>query len=290
MIKVLKTPLGKIKIYEFGSNGETILITSGIHGDEHNSIATVRNLIKLLKKTRQEKFKGKIMIIPIANPNAFKYKKRKSLIDETDLNRVFPGDPEGTATQRHAALIWEIAQEADYILDIHTCGYCLPYTLTLHLEYKGAKGFAEKLPIENVVESSGLGGQLFIEALKIGKKAAIIELPQDAFKINTKLTETLSRELIQALKNLEIIEGEKKRYKHTYLDKIKIQHADKTGLFKPKKKLGDRVEKEEVIGKINGKPVKSKHEGKIISLQPTKYVHTGEKIAGITKPLNPASQ
>lgn len=282
-IGVLKTPLGKTKLYWFGSMGETVLITAGIHGNEHNSILVARNLIRLLKKLDEKLFDGRVIILPIANPNAFRYKSRQSIIDGLDLNRVFPGDSERSATYRHASAIWGIAQTVDYIIDLHTCGYCEPYILTLHKDYDYAREFAEKLPIRNVVESSGLGGQLFIEALKNGIKSAIIELPQEDMKVDLEFTRRIAEELLQSLINIGILNGESKKFEHEYYDTIVRIHADNSGLYKPSKKIGDIAEKGDILGRIAGIPIKIKYPGKIVILKPTMFVTQGEFISGIAQ-------
>jgi len=285
-INTLRTPLGKVKIYKFGGGAKEILIVSGMHGNEHNSIATVRRLIGHLRGLRDDFSEGKITIIPIANPNAFKYKQRVSVVDGLDLNRVFPGDSERFATHRHAAKLWEIAQTMDYIVDIHTCSYCEPYILTLYKDYLSVKELIENLPPENIVESSGLSGQLFIEALKVGIKATIIELPQDGLKLNSRLIARMSKDLLQSLINMGIIRGKKKKFYHRYFNPLVKQHADSSGLFVPRAKLGSFVNKGDIIGRIGRTVIRAKIGGKIISITPKMFVITGEMLSSIAEPYN----
>lgn len=289
-IGYIRTPLGRSKIFRFGSGPREILIISGIHGNEHNSIATTRRLVVYLSKTHKNMFEGRITIIPVANPNAFKYKQRTSIIDGHDLNRVFPGDAERSATYRHAAAIWEIAQSVDYIVDLHTCGYCQPYILTLYKEYPEVKKFVEDLPPENMVESIGLQGQLFVEALKIGIKAAIIELPQDGLKLNDEIISSMSRKLLQSLINIEFLIGEKTKYNHKYFGTLVRHHADSSGIFTPKAKLGGYVGKGELLGRIGKILIKAKSGGKIISIIPKMFIIAGELVASIAPPVYPKEE
>ena len=48
---------------------------------------------------------GRIIVVPMANFPAAKAGLRTSPIDELNLNRVFPGDPDGTPTQALAHYI-----------------------------------------------------------------------------------------------------------------------------------------------------------------------------------------
>ena len=99
--------------------GPTILITAGIHGDEVNGIEIVRQIIaKGINKPR----KGTVICIPVINIFGFLYKQRE-FPDGRDLNRVFPGNKNGSLASRVAyKLIHEIVPQVDLILDYHTGG------------------------------------------------------------------------------------------------------------------------------------------------------------------------
>lgn len=98
--------------------GETLLITAGIHGGEYPCIEAAT---QLAKKINPADVKGQIIIINCVNMAGF-YDRVSyiSPLDGKNLNRLFPGDESGTAGDRLAYFITENYQKrADYYLDLH---------------------------------------------------------------------------------------------------------------------------------------------------------------------------
>ncbi|MCS7365220.1 MAG: succinylglutamate desuccinylase/aspartoacylase family protein [archaeon GB-1867-035] len=273
----------KLKVYTIGDGKPTILITGGIHGDETTGVYAAFKLKEYLLNTS---LKGTVKIIPISNPIAFRCRVRASPIDNTDLNRVFPGNPNGSHTSKIAAKIWEIAQTADYILDLHCCGQtCHPYILAIHKEYQHIKNYILKIPLPYAVESSGLRGQLFIEASHLGKPAAIIEVTGGRGIYNPEIGEMLFEAVKGLLTNLNLIEGEKIDRKPKLYDKLNPVTINLEGFFKPKLKPGTEVKAETIIGEINGQEIKAGIDGLLIRISPPTYVFKGESIASIAAKL-----
>lgn len=103
--------------------GPTIGLSGGLHGDEPDTVEFLRRFIE---RMRRVSFSGTILVLPCANPLAYESRTRNTPNDMMDLNRVFPGDPDGTLTQQLAAKIYPFfAQRCDYFVDIH-CGGLFP--------------------------------------------------------------------------------------------------------------------------------------------------------------------
>lgn len=115
--------------------GPTIGISGGLHGDEPDTVEFLRCFINQM---RQRRFSGTIVALPCANPLAYESRTRNTPNDMIDLNRVFPGDPDGTLTPQLAAKIYRVfAQRCDYFVDLH-CGGLFPA-----VEYAYVHGDAE---------------------------------------------------------------------------------------------------------------------------------------------------
>lgn len=100
-------------------DGPTLLLMGGIHGDEINGVAIVRDIIQ--KKYNKPK-KGTIICIPVLNVFGYLSLSRK-FPDGRDLNRVFPGSANGSLASQFAhKFTKEIAPLVDYVLDFHTGG------------------------------------------------------------------------------------------------------------------------------------------------------------------------
>jgi predicted deacylase len=100
--------------------GKTAVLVAGIHGDEYEGIAALWTLAETLKPND---ISGRIILLPIAHTAAFGAGTRTSPVDDVNLARVFPGDPDGTITHRLAAhLFTRIVTHADLLIDCHSGG------------------------------------------------------------------------------------------------------------------------------------------------------------------------
>jgi uncharacterized protein len=105
--------------------GPTAFLMSGNHGDEYEGQVALCRLTQTLDPKR---IKGRVIILPMANFPAGMAGRRTSPIDGGNLNRLFPGDPNGTVTQQIAYFIASrLVPMADVIVDLHSGGSSLMY-------------------------------------------------------------------------------------------------------------------------------------------------------------------
>lgn len=100
--------------------GPHLVITGGVHGDEFEPIAAIRQLIEVLQKP-EGLLRGSVTLVPCVNEEAFLLGNRCAS-DGKDLARTCPGDPEGTVTEQTAWALSELIRSADYYIDLHTGG------------------------------------------------------------------------------------------------------------------------------------------------------------------------
>ncbi len=106
-------------------NGPTALLTGANHGDEYEGPLALQHLAQQLKA---EDINGRVMIVPAFNYPAFLAAKRTSPIDGGNLNRLFPGKPDGTVTEKIADYFQRtLVPMADVVLDIHSGGKTLNF-------------------------------------------------------------------------------------------------------------------------------------------------------------------
>lgn len=99
--------------------GPTVLILGGVHGDEINGVAIVREIIR--RKLHKPK-RGTIICIPVLNSFGYLNQSR-DFPDGRDLNRMFPGASNGSLASQFAYhFMKEIVPHVDYALDFHTGG------------------------------------------------------------------------------------------------------------------------------------------------------------------------
>ncbi len=97
--------------------GPTLFVSAAIHGDEIIGVEIVR---RLLRAPSLDKLKGTLLAIPIVNAYGFMNHSRY-LPDRRDLNRVFPGSPQGSLASRLAHIFMtEIVNRSDVGIDLHS--------------------------------------------------------------------------------------------------------------------------------------------------------------------------
>ena len=99
------------------SPGPTLCLTAAVHGDELNGIEIVR---RVMHEIAPSKLSGALIGVPIVNVQGFRRGSRY-LPDRRDLNRYFPGNPNGSAAARIAySLFNDIIAHCDALVDLHT--------------------------------------------------------------------------------------------------------------------------------------------------------------------------
>lgn len=105
--------------------GPTVLLTGANHGDEYEGPVALQALSATL---RAEALRGRVIVVPFMNAPAFRAGTRTSPIDRGNLNRSFPGRPDGTPTEKIADYFNRVlAPMADFVLDFHSGGRTLDF-------------------------------------------------------------------------------------------------------------------------------------------------------------------
>jgi uncharacterized protein len=118
---MIDIPIAVIK----NGSGPSVLLMAGNHGDEYEGQVTLARLIHDLDASDVS---GRIIVLPAANLPAAMDGARISPLDSGNLNRAFPGEPDGTPT-------WQIAHYIDSVLvpmcaawaDLHSGGGSMDY-------------------------------------------------------------------------------------------------------------------------------------------------------------------
>ena len=105
--------------------GPTVLLTGGNHGDEYEGPIALFDLAGTLGAGEVN---GRVIIVPAMNAPAFAAGRRNSPIDGGNLNRSFPGRPDGTVTEKIADYFQRhLLPLADIVVDIHSGGRTLDF-------------------------------------------------------------------------------------------------------------------------------------------------------------------
>lgn len=103
-----------------GKPGPTALLVAGVHGDEFEGPLA---LSQLIAEIDPDQIEGRLIILPAFNSPAVLASQRTSPLDGRNMNRSFPGDPDGGPTDMLTDFIVSVLlPEADLVIDLHAGG------------------------------------------------------------------------------------------------------------------------------------------------------------------------
>lgn len=111
----------RINGYWFGEGEKTVAIVGAMRGDEIQQQYICAKLVQRLTEIEANGgiVKGKrILVIPSCNPFSMNVSRRFWTMDNTDINRMFPGYDKGETTQRIAAAIFKSLEGFEYGLQM----------------------------------------------------------------------------------------------------------------------------------------------------------------------------
>ena len=252
--------------------GKTVLITAGIHAEEYVGIQSALELSEMLKV---QKIAGTVVIVKVVNRKAFEVRSgSESHEDGKNLNRVFPGDREGTWSERLAyAIEKELLSIADYYIDLHSGDSY--EQLTPYVYYAGAaakevveqsREMAQQADVPYMVASNVAMGGCYNYAASLGIPSILLERGQMGGWTKEESHST-RRDVRNILCHLGIYQGEKD-YRNYYPLEVKdlcYQAANEQGLWYPCKKPGDMIQQGDILGVIKD------YEGKILEVCKAEY-------------------
>lgn len=105
-----------VAVINGASDGKTLYVQAVSDGDELNGLGVVRRVVPRIDPTE---LSGTILVTGIVNYYGFQVAEHRNPIDDTKVNRAYPGDPNGTTSDRITDATFQGAKDADLILDLH---------------------------------------------------------------------------------------------------------------------------------------------------------------------------
>jgi predicted deacylase len=163
----------ELAIGEVGEGHPRALVTAGIHGDEGPWSAWA--IHKTLWSVDLEELQGSLRVVPVANPLAMEADARCSPLDGLDLNRAFPGKPDGSHTERLAtALTRQALEDIDVVIDLHGGGsWCVN---AFAFQFPGGEPIARAFRPPFLVEAPERINTLTGYARILGARVAAVEM------------------------------------------------------------------------------------------------------------------
>lgn len=260
--------------------GPTLCLTAAVHGDELNGIEMVRRVMHDLDP---QKLSGSVIGVPIVNVQGFRRGSRY-LPDRRDLNRYFPGNPNGSAAARIAhSFFTNVVSHCDALVDLHTGSFERANLPQIRADLRNpdvvtlTQGFGSMV----ILHSSPAVGTLRYAATRAGIPAVTLEaggpsqLELNEVKLGVKGVETLVNTLGMIRKRRLWGEPEPVYYRSSWV------RADNGGILLADVSLGSTVQKGDLLGTITDPmnnartELRSPYSGRIIGMARNQVVMPG---------------
>jgi len=260
--------------------GPVLCLTAAVHGDELNGIEMVRRVMHNLDPSR---LAGSVIGVPIVNVQGFRRGSRY-LPDRRDLNRYFPGNPNGSAAARIAhSFFTNVVAHCDALVDVHTGSFERANLPQIRADLRNpdvvtlTQGFGSMV----ILHSTPAVGTLRYAATKAGIPAVILEaggpsqLELSEVKLGVKGIETLIHTLGMVKKGLFWGEPEPVYYRSSWV------RANNGGILLADVSLGSTVRVGDLLGTITDpmsnaqSELRSPYSGRIIGMARNQVVMPG---------------
>ena len=251
-----------VTVIHGAKKGKTLSLVAGVHGYEYPPILALYRLKAMIDP---KELAGTLVLVHIANLPSFQRRTiYYSPYDWKNLNRVFPGDPAGTLSQRTAhVLMEEVVKRCDCLIDLH-CGdgneALIPYTYWMisgekkmdELTRTMALAFGIRHIIIDETRSKDLKDSKYLgnTAVLLGKPAITTEsgflgrTDEDSIRRNID-------GILGVLRLFQMIEGQPDIMADpVWIDRYEVIYSQTDGLFYPQAEMGHYVAKGQKVGYV----------------------------------------
>ncbi|WP_394741090.1 succinylglutamate desuccinylase/aspartoacylase family protein [Natronococcus roseus] len=289
--------------YDGADDGPTLYVQAAQHGREINGTEVLRRFHDRLSL---ESLSGRIVAVPVANPLTFDRVSYTTpeIIDSVNpnMNRVWPGNADGTLHERMAARLWGYVGDADAVVDLHTGSPdMLPHVVFLEGDEEShalAEAFGTDLLLSEEADDEaseewhrrGFAGKLRVAAANEGIPSITPELAHNK-QILEDAVEIGVDGLLDVCRQLGLLPGEVPAREQTLArNHLGQVVADHSGLFRPDPALeiGQPVSEGDVLGTVYDPSTYEAlqeavvgREGLLYTLTQEATVPAGEKLASV---------
>lgn len=275
--------------------GETITLSAGVHSREYIGIQALSVLAEQLKP---EQISGTILILHCCNYEGFIRRSADVFpADHKNLNRCFPGNEAGSETERTAYFLeHSIISDSDYIVDLHSGGFC--ESLIPHVYFHGSAAcdvcersrmLAELTGVPYIVRSRAENG-FYSRAGQCGVPAIIVERGGCGL-VNPKEVQDDIRDVRNILRGLGFLNDgiPAVRCRQILIEDAFYEDSPISGCWHPNKIPGDLVSKDEKIGEIRDiygnhlQDIRAKSDGRILYQTVSLGIEAGTPMVAYTR-------
>jgi len=283
-----------VRVAHGAKPGPVVFISGAIHGDEILGTAIIQRIANLISA---ETLSGTLLLIPVTNIFGFLNRSRY-LPDRRDLNRSFPGSPNGSLAGQLAHVFFtEIVSRATLGIDIHTAAehrYNLPQ-IRMAAGNKKLVELAMAFAPPVIIESPLREGSLRELAHQQGVDMLLMETGEalrfDRFSIDTGVAGI--QRVLAHLGMIEAEDGLNEISVPARSNKSRWVRSPRGGVSHRVLKSGDAVKKGDLLAVVSGLFGEEPHElvsptdGLIIGHATLPVVHQGDALYHIAQVDHP---
>ncbi len=289
----LETPFrSKYQLHQirFGSGDPIVALVAGLHGNELNGIHALNLLSAAL---RMQRLHGTVLLFPLINSFGADECRKRWPLDDHDINRGFPGEADGTPTQRIAAALFQATESASLCVDVHSGAAHVREFPQVRCPLSGAElahARAMNMPIiwrrsGDHLRSTGLigawrqRGQMSLHV--VGGRGVTLDT-----RLSTKMAASISSLLshmgiMNSMMNIQTLAD-------VTTNEIDTHRAPLGGFFVPEVRVGERVLPGRLLGYLQSPlggerldELRAKHEGIVMTLRANPMTHAQELLARV---------
>lgn len=261
LAKVGETEL-PITVFHGAKPGPVLTLTAGIHGDEYISILALQ---RLRAEMRPADLSGTLVLVQLANvPGYLGRRIALSPVDGKNLNRVFPGRADGTLTEQIAHyLTKEVIERTDYLIDMHSGSANQELWPHVYSPFVGNEeldqrtlAFAKSTGLRHIVlygdrpRDPARSISCPNTAMTRGKPGLTIEIGHLGQRSEEFVNQALAAAR-NAMRHLKMIPGrEEPNEGFTLYKKLHEVASPATGIFYPRARIGELVDKGALLGEV----------------------------------------
>lgn len=279
--------------------GPTLVVTAGIHAAEYPPMEAATRIARELDPGRLH---GTVIVIPLVNmPGFFVRSIYVNPVDGRNLNRAFPGAPDGPPSARVANFLLEqVIEGCDAYLDLH-CGDMIEALVPFsgyHVTGRGdldarSRALSEAFGIEHVVasRSADVPGTAYANAALRGVPALLAEIGQQGV-YEQRSVERLAAGVRAVMAHLDMLPDAsppRPGPRHE-LARFSWLFAEESGTYHPSIAAGDAVAEGQEVGEIHDlfgdrlRVLRAPASGTVLFLVTSLAVNAGDPLLGIGVP------
>jgi uncharacterized protein len=250
----------KIRGFRFGEGEKSVAIVGAMRGDEVQQQFTCSQIVKNLIELEQN---GKlvpgheILVIPSANHFSMNINKRFWALDNTDINRMFPGFEKGETTQRIASAIFENVRNYSFgiqLASFYLPGEFIPHVRMMDTGYQNTElALKFGLPYVFIRKPKPYDTTVLNYNWQVFDTQAFSIYSGDTDIINKKSAKIAWNSILRFLNNMGIIKNEMHQGNTSYIisdTNLETVVSDKAGILYSLHNAREEVKQGDLLAKI----------------------------------------